>query len=594
MARGYMGRLLAVDLSSGTLEDIVLDERICRDFIGGYGIGARLLYERQKPGVDALGPENTLGIITGVLTGTPATFGCRFAVVGKSPLTGGWGDANCGGEFGPYLKFAGYDGILITGISEKPVYLLIDNGKAEIKDASTYWGKSTYDTEDGLEAEYGKKSRVMCIGPAGEKQNLVSCIITHRGSAAGRSGLGAVMGSKRLKAVVVRGEQKVPLADPDYAAHVRRDHMRDVMASPIRSELNTYGTWVHTDSSAHSGDTPARNWGGVGVVDMPDVSRFNRDELKARLTGRGGCWRCPVACRGFLEGERYPKHSRQPEYETFGSFGVMCLNNDPEAVIKVNYICNGYGLDTISTGTIVAFAMECWEHGIITAKDTSGIDLTWGNAAGLVGLTEAIARREGIGAVFADGVRKAAERLGGDAVKYAVHVGGQEVGMHDPKCDFPAFAGKPAAARYQMDATPGRHTAGFGPSNFQDAVVNAAGLCMHSDLIVDNARHYLVEFMKAVTGWDRSLEELFHDGERILVMRHLFSLRENDNPLARSVHPRIIGVPPQTEGPLAGVTCDIELQRNENLDALDWDRKTAMPTRNKLRELGLDGIITIK
>ena len=213
MSGGYMGKILFVDLSTGEIKVETLHEKLRNDFIGGYGIGARILYSRQKAGVNPLGPENALGLITGPLTGTLAPTASRFTVVGKSPRTGGWGEANSGGDFGPYLKFAGYDAVFFTGISNEPVYLLIDNGKAQLKEAGYLWGKDTYETEDALTEEYGKQSHVACIGPAGEKQSLIACIMTDHGSAAGRAGLGAVMGSKKLKAVVARGAMDVPIAD---------------------------------------------------------------------------------------------------------------------------------------------------------------------------------------------------------------------------------------------------------------------------------------------------------------------------------------------------------------------------------------------
>lgn len=595
MAGGYTGTLLFVNLSTGELKVETPPEYLYRDYIGGYGLGARVLYDRQKPGIDPLGPENTLGLVTGPLTGTPATFGCRFAVVGKSPLTGGWGDANCGGDFGPYLKFAGYDAVFLTGIADRPVYLFIDNGEPELRDAAHLWGKTTFETDELLEAEHGKYSRVISIGPAGENVALVSCIVTHHGSAAGRSGLGAVMGSRKLKAVVVKGEMNIPVADEEAAGKLRRQHVRELMKGPIYAELNTYGTCVHTDSSAHSGDTPVKNWGGIGVTDLPDVSCLHKDVLKARVESQTGCWHCPVACRHNLKESTgrfpYPRGARQPEYETFASFGANCLNNDPESITRINYLCNAYGLDTISTGTIIAFAMECYENRLITKNDTGGIELTWGNGEAMIAMVEKIARRDGFGDILADGVKIAAERIGRGSEEYAVHIGGQELGMHDPKFDFPAFAGKPTAARFQMDATPGRHTAGFGTSQFQDHVVSAAGLCMHSDLAVDNPRDYIAGFMKAVTGWNRTIDELLKAGERIANMRHVFTLREGDNPVRRPVHPRITGQPPQADGPLAGVMADIETQVSENLDALDWDRATTKPSRAKLRELGMEDII---
>jgi len=593
MAGGYIGKLLFVDLSTGEIKEETPEEKLLKDFIGGYGVGARILYSRQKGGADPLGPENILGIVTGPLTGTPAPFGCRYVVVGKSPLTGGWGDANCGADFGPNLKFAGYDGIFFTGISEKPAYLFIDNGKAELKDATHLWGKDTFETEDILKAEHGRTANVISIGLAGEKLCLISCIITHKGSAAGRSGLGAVMGSKKLKAVVVRGDGKVPLADTQATDRLRKEYLA-ALQKPGQNMLHLFGTCQHTDHSAHSGDTPVKNWGGIGVIELPDVSGLTKELFNANVANRTGCWRCPIACRGGLKegpGEyKYPAGTKRPEYETAAAFGAMCLNTNAEAIAMANHICNIYGLDTISTGTVIAFAMECYEHGIITKKDTDGIELTWGNHRAMIAMTEKIARREGFGDVLADGVKRAAERIGKGAEEFAVHIGGQELGLHDPKFDFPAFAGTPTSAKYQMDAAPGRHTAGFGPTWFQGYVINACGLCLHINTQINGIK-MATEFMSAVTGWDRSTEELLICGERIGNMRHLFTLREGDNPLNRKVHGRITGRPPQKDGPLAGVTADLEAQVYWNLGALDWDRITARPSRQKLLELGLDDIV---
>ncbi len=593
MTGGYLGKLLLVNLSSGQIKEEEPEEKLWRDFIGGYGVGARILYSRQKGGVDALGPENTLGIMTGPLTGTPTPLGCRFAVVGKSPLTGSWGDANCGGDFGPHLKFAGYDGVFFTGISPEPVYLLIDNGQAELRDARHLRGKSTFETDDILKKEVGGEARVIAIGPAGEKRSLISAIITYKGSAAGRSGLGAVMGSKKLKAVAVKGEGKVPIADNDATERLRKDYLAIINKSPARHGLHNYGTCSHTDNSAHSGDTPVKNWGGVGVVELPDVSGLSKEILNANVASRSGCWRCPVACHGRLkEGAseyKYPAGTKRPEYETAAAFGAMCLNTDAEAIAMANHICNYYGIDTISAGAIIAFAMECYEHGIITRKDTDGIDLKWGNHRAMIAILEKVARREGFGEVLADGVKKAAERIGKGAEEFAVHIGGQELGLHDPKADFPGFRGQPTAAKYKMDAAPGRHTGGFGPTHFGWLVINAAGLCLHVNTMVNGAQ-YATDFLAAVTGWQRTLQEILECGERIEVMRHVFNLREGDNPINRKVHGRIIGQPPQKEGPLAGVTADLDAQVYWNLGAMDWDRVTARPSREKLAELGLDDV----
>jgi aldehyde:ferredoxin oxidoreductase len=593
MAGGYMGKLLFVNLSTGDIREDTPGEDLYRNFIGGYGIGARILYRHQRGGVDPLGPENTLGLITGPLTGTPATFGCRYAVVAKSPLTGGWGDANCGGDFGPNLKFAGYDGVFLTGISQKPVYLIIDNGKAELEDASHLWGKLTFETDDELQAEHGKTAKVVSMGPAGEKLCLISCLINHRVDAAGRSGLGAVMGSKKLKAVVVKGDQEVPIADINAANRLRKEHIAEMRGSFLE-EFHKYGTTSHTADSARSGDTPVKNWGGVGIIDLPDISGLEKEVTDAKVKIRTGCWRCPAACKARLKdgaGEyNYPAGTHRPEYETQGAFGAMCLNNNSDAIAMAGYICDSYGLDTISAGTIIAFAMECYERGLITKADTDGIELAWGNHPAMIAMLKKMAQREGFGDILADGVRVAAARIGKGAQECAVHIGGQEPGMHDPKAEFPAFGDKPTAARYQMDATPGRHTTSFGPTSFPWLVINTAGLCLHSDLVVANPGKYLVGFMSAVTGWDRSMDELLKAGERIANIRHVFNLREGINPLELKVHPRIIGQPPLEEGPLAGMSADIEAQIYRNLSALDWDRVTTKPSRKKLLELGLDDV----
>ncbi len=598
MARGYTGKILFVNLSTGAIQEETPDDKLYRDFIGGYGIGARILYSRQKSGVDPLGPENYLGLVTGPLTGTPASMGSRYTAMGKSPLTGGWGDANSGGFFGPVLKFAGYDAVFFNGISDRPVYLFINDGKAELRDARHLWGKDTYETEDMLQAELGKETEVVSIGPSGEKLSLISCIITRRGAAAGRSGLGAIMGSKKLKAVAVKGTQEVAIAHKEAANKLRTANIAELKVAKLRGEsffeqFHKYGTSAGGARSAHSGDTPVKNWGGVGIVDFPDASGLSGDAAIANLGSRAGCWHCPLGCEGRLKkgtGEyAYPAGTRRPEYETQGSFGTMCLNNNTESIAMANHICNSYGLDTISAGCAIAFAIECYENGLVTKGDTDGIELTWGNHHSIIAMTEKMAKREGFGNILADGVKKAAERIGKGAEQYAIHIGGQELGMHDPK--LVQRPGQVPAARYQMDATPGRHTQGFGPTSFQGHIVNTAGLCMFGNFALGEAANkYIAGFMSAVTGWERPVEELLKAGERIANMRHVFNLREGINELKWPVNPRIIGNPPQKEGPLAGVTADIEAQVYWNLGALDWDRVTTKPSKKKLLELGLDDV----
>jgi len=600
MARGYMGKILFVDLSTVELKDEVLEEKLCHDFIGGYGVGSRVIYSRQKPGADPLGRENTLGFMTGPVTGTPAIGSSRYAVMGKSPLTGGWGDANSGGDFGPYLKFAGYDGIFVTGVSEKPVYLFINDGKAEIRDAANLWGKDTFETEDMLCAEHGKQTHTACIGPSAEKLSLISCIITKRGSAAARSGLGAVMGSKKLKAVAVTGSQEVPIADSETASRLRREFIAELKGiqfpgSSFLEQQHKYGSSAGIMPAIEMGAAPIKNWGGVAIVDFPDHSGLSGETAAANQDRNEGCWHCPLGCKGILKegaGEyRYRAGARRPEYETLAAFGPMCLNNNAESIAMANDICNHYGIDTISAGTTIAFAIECYENGLINKADTDGIELTWGNHQAIVAMTEKIARREGFGDILADGVKVAAERIGRGTEQYAVHIAGQELGMADPKLRLPQMGDRGSAARYQMDATPGRHIQGFGASGFQPHFINVAGFCFQGGYSrIKDSNKYLMGFMSAVTGWNRSMDELLKVGERVANMRHVFNLREGINPLEREVHPRIIGNPPHEAGPHANVTVDINAEIYWNLGALDWDRATTKPSKKKLLELGLDDV----
>ena len=591
-----MDKILWVDLSSGDLREETPDESLLRDFIGGYGLGARMLYSHQKGGIDPLGPENILGFMTGPLTGTPSTFAGRYGIVGKSPLTGGWGDSNSGGHFGPYLKFSGYDAVFFTGIAEKPVYLFLDEGKAELRDARHLWGKDCFETEDTLKSEIGGEVESSCIGPSGEKLALISCIVTRRGAVAGRSGLGAVMGSKKLKAIAARGKPEVPVFDIEKVNELRKAHieaMRQWSGMESMESFHKYGTSHVAERFAHSGNTPVRNWGGVGIRDLPDNSGLSGDAAIANLDRQTGCWHCPVGCEGRLkagEGEyKYPAGTRRVEYETQAAFGTMCGNSHTESLNMVNHLCNCYGLDTISGGTTIAFAIECYENGLITKADTDGIELTWGNHQGIVAMTEKMVKREGFGDVLADGVKAAAEKIGKGAEEYAVHIGGQELGMHDPK--FPSFPDATSAARYQMDATPGRHTQmNFGPGGFTFQLVNATGWCMFSDLVGGSTLKYITAFMNAVTGWERSEEEMLKIGERIYNMRHVFNLREGINPINYTIHPRITGRPPLNEGPLAEHSADIEAQVNWGLGALDWSRSTAKPSQKKLLELGLNDV----
>ncbi len=608
MTEGYMGHILFIDLSWGTVRDEVPEEGQLHDFLGGYGLGARVIFERQKPGLHPLAPEANLGFVTGPLTGTPALFGSRFAVVGKSPLTGTWGDANSGGDFGPWLKFSGYDAVFLSGVSPEPVYLLLSDGRAELREAGHLWGKDTMEVQALIRSEVGKDARVACIGPSGEKLSLISGIINGQGRAAGRSGLGALMGSKRLKAVVARGQKRVPLADKDGLERARRKHLRQL--SSLAEIYKEFGTCGFTAQAIQSGDAPVKNWSG-SVTDFPNFSSIGGEATVGLQQKKLGCWRCPVACGGVMKvGSgiyRYPEGVHKPEYETLVAFGSLCLNDNLESIIMANDICNRYGLDTISTGATIAFAIECYEKGLLTKEDTGGLELRWGNHEAIVATVEKIARREGLGEILADGVKAAAERIGQGAEELAIHIQGQEVPMHDPK-RYTSYA-----ATY-LDTTPARHTqgsygyrpagglkfppydrksfAGRGQAHKMGSdlvhVVNCAGMCLFGYTFLDFGA--LPEFLSLVTGWEFGLDELLKIGERVANLRQAFNIREGISLRNFKVPGRVTGQPPLGSGPLAGRQVELGTLLRDYLLARDWDPETGKPSENKLQELGLEDV----
>ncbi len=617
MANGYMGSLLNVNLTEGKIAEEKLSDELCNKFIGGYGLGARLLYERIPAGADPLGPDNILGILTGPLTGTPAVIGSRFVVVAKSPKTaGGWGDANCGGYFGPNLKFAGYDGILFSGISPKPVYLLIDEGKAELLDAGDLKGMGVTPLEDLLKERHGSDCQICSIGPAGEKLALTACIMNDKERAAGRSGLGAVMGSKKLKAVVVKGKLKVPLYDEAGMKELKKKILKAATGGyPVFSK---YGTAGFTHDSVISGDGPVKNWGGAGTADFPsERARKISDDAVIGVEGYKpyGCWRCPVACGGKMA-QKSGKFAlelnegvgHKPEYETLAMYGSNLLNDDLASIIKVNEICNNLGLDTIAAGASIGYAIECYENGLLSKDQTDGLELTWGNAEAIVALTEKMGKCEGFGAVLADGIAAAWEKLGKIGTEYAVHVQGEEMPAHDPKF-VPGLA-----TTYLVTATPARHTQGgelLTPPGFDEPerdkynysgqapahsklvaiheVVNAAGLCMFGALCYP--LQFLPEQLSAVTGQDFDMEKIYEVGMRIYTMRHAFNLREGLNPLTRNVPGRMVGDPPLKEGNVRDITVDYKLMLKEFLTQIGWNTATTVPADETLQKLDLGFLI---
>jgi len=616
MPAGYTGKLLFVDLTTRKVKEETPPENIYRDFIGGTGLGVRVLYERMKPKADPLGAENVLGFVTGPLTGTTTPGSGRFTVVTKSPLTGAWADSNSGGFWGSELKWAGYDGVFISGISRKPVYLLLSGGKVELRDAAHLWGKDTSETDDILQQELGQ-IRVACIGPAGEARSLISGIVNEEERLAARSGVGAVMGSKRLKAIAVRGsKRKIPVAQPEKFKLARADYLKKLKASKFQQGLTADGTGGGTSFLVSIGDCPTKNWNSTGIDSMPTCTNLDTSNMDKYKLRSYGCHACPIRCGAIIQVKEGPFATRgevrRPEYETLAAFGTLCLNDNVEAVIKANEICNLYGLDTIAAGNVIAFAMECYKNGLISQKDTDGIKLDWGNAAAIVALTERMAKREGFGAILADGVEKAAQRIGSGSEKYAMHVHGHRLPYHDPR-NSPALG-----TGLMSDAQPGCHMNTEGTNLLEqglplgsDPLLESPKLAVYGDyerkgpMYATGAAYFqllsssglcalftvafavpVAEVIAPVTGWNFGWKEGLEVGRRILTLRQAFNAREGLKPEDFKLPERVRR--PQSVGPAANTKIDYESLKKGYFDAMGWDIKTGKPHRQTLVKMGLN------
>ncbi|HEY55837.1 MAG TPA: aldehyde ferredoxin oxidoreductase family protein [Dehalococcoidia bacterium] len=613
---GFNGKVLFVDLTTGSIKEESLPEKTYRQFVGGQGLGARILYGHMKPKADPLGPDNMIGFVTGLLTGFNV-HGARFQIVAKSPVTGGWGDANIGGSFAAELKGAGYDGVFFTGISPKPVYLFLDEGKAELRDASAIWGSDTVMTESGIRDELGdKRIKVTCIGPAGEKQSLLAAII-HEGCAAARDGLASVMGSKRLKAVAARGNKKAPLAQPEQFSTLRKQYLQSVKETdhPFVPMFKQWGTCSFVSPHVTSGGSPVKNFQLHGEESFPTHGKLNGDEVTKYQVKKHGCLGCPMGCKGWLKVEDSPYgviEGTKPEYETLIMMGSNCLIDDVVSIIKANDLCNRYGLDTIGVGASIAFAMECWERGVISEKDTDGIKLNWGDAEAMVKMVEKIGKREGFGAVLADGPQKAASRLGQGSEEWAIHTAGTSLPAHDPRQKLGHAWG------YVCDPSPSRHTCStfiqwhamgapfwsadiIPQSDLTDAGAGASVWALCSDLerlwwaaglcefgICPDSMP-LIELITAATGWDFTLEEGLKAGRRIQTLRQAFNIREGVSTDGWRLPKRLEAAMP--DGPAKDTKLDFKAMKENGYRALGWDPKTGKPLDSSLEGLELKELV---
>jgi aldehyde:ferredoxin oxidoreductase len=622
---GYMGRILFVDLTNRRVHEEDLTEELTRGYVGGYGIGVRVIYERMKVGADPLGPDNILGIGTGPFTGCGLISTSRFITMGKSPLTGYWGDANSGGNFPGGLKGAGFDFVFFEGKADHPVYVLVTDGKVEIKDARAMWGKDVAVTERMIRAENGNSSlKVACVGPAGEKLARIAAIMNDSGRAAARSGLGAVMGSKNVKALACGGAKSPVPFDKQTVTRLNRAMLRELKESPSPGAqlLQSTGTAGVTVPHLVMHAAPVKNFGGNTVDDFPESkwSGVSYEAMERYIARKYACSGCPVACGGILNIESGPyavKNAHKPEYETMGAFGPDCLVDSAEAIIYANDLCNLYGLDTISAGGTIAFAIECFENGLLTKKETDGIDLTWGNHAAIIEVLRKMCLREGLGDLLADGSKEAAKKIGRGAERFSMEVGGELIPMHDPRED------NGWGATYVADPTPARHTRGgtqmvgnwskklkemlnlpekFDPFSYEGKGaahaltrayqhhINNTGLCLFVDSMM--AYYPMLELMQAVMGWtDLTVDGMIEAGTRVSTLLHAFNLREGFKPGDFTMPRRAAGDPQFKVGPFANRTIDFEVLKKGYYDAMGFDYDTGSIRKERIVRLGLEGIV---
>ncbi len=624
MPFGYNGKIVHVDLTRGTVQVEEPEEKWYRTYMGGTGFVGWYLLRYLSPGTDPLSPENPLIFATSVVVGAPLSGFNRYVVGAKSPLSGAFAETEAGGYFGPELKFAGFDALVVHGRAERPVYLWIRDGHVEIRDAAGLWGLDNWQTLERLQQELGdSRVRVVSIGPAGERQVLFACLQNDLEHFNGRTGMGAVMGSKNLKAIAVRGRGKLAPADPDKVKEIARWHNERIKSHPPNVGLTKYGTPGLLKSINDAGFLPTRNFREGWFEGAEDLSApvYHQTIFHSNST----CWACAVRCKRRVERQegKYPLDRRfgGAEYESLAALGSMLGNRDLLSVAYGNQLCNLYGLDVISTGAVIAFAMECFEEGILTTADTDGRELRWGDAEAMIGLIQDIAARRGLGDTLALGVKRAAERIGRGAERFAFHIKGQELAFHDGRGKTGmamGFALSPTGAdhietphdvAFQGDGIAKLYPLGLfepvDPLKTDEAKVrffflgqkawginNVLALCNFTSVPI-HAMTFgrLVEAVAAITGWDVSLYELMKAAERANVMARLFNNREGFTAAEDTLISRWFEEMPS--GPLRGKRIDpvrfAELVRLY-YEMSGWDEQ-GRPTRGKLVELGLDGLV---
>ena len=615
MLGGYMGKILRVNLTTGTMEDTFFDESILRKYLGGSGLGARILYDETDSNTDPLGPDNILIFLTGPAEGTKMPNAGRYQVITRSPLTGSYGEANSGGKWGVRLKKAGYDGVIFKGISPNPVYLNINNGVAELLDASDLWGKDAFVTDDILKERYGKRVTTCCIGESGEKLSRISCIMNdgREGRTAGRCGVGAVMGSKLLKAISVDGDLATPVHnETDFNASVK--HWAPLVMKRMEG-MREGGTSGAIDFIEEIGDLPVNNWRD-GNFSTKSVANMTG----TILSGRYSCANCTIRCGRVVTIEEGPyKCTKEagPEYETVALFGPNCCIDDIEAVSHANIVCNKYGLDTIGAANAVSYAMEAYERGILT-EEMLGMKARFGNADDMIGILHKIGKREDFGNVLAEGTKIAGEYLGGIASEFAIHVRGMEFPAHDPRYADSIglqYAVSPRGACHLSANCHGEeyggtyHGYGFGDGKVIELKNHSTEnkpemnvelehiMCLCDSLTIckfllgatgDESCDVLIQWISDITGWDITKEELLTMGERIFNLKRMYLVRDGqsrkDDKLPGRMKKR------RMTGGSANNIPDVDGMLDHYYELRGWD-EFGIPTKETLDRLGLLGTL---
>jgi aldehyde:ferredoxin oxidoreductase len=606
-AKGYMGKIARVDLTAGKIEIIELADDFARKYIGGSGFGAKYLYDETGPETDPLGPENLLIFATGPVTGTKAFNSDRFEVITKSPKSGMYGEANCGGKWGSRFKKCGLDALIIKGCSDKPVYLNVTDDGVEIVEANEVWGKDTFKTHKILKEKSGEKSEVACIGQSGEMMMPIASIIAdgRHGRAAARSGVGAVMGSKKLKAVVVSGTQAIETADSDLITATNKSVL-PTMKTDAKA-LTEAGSACSLDAFEEIGNLPIKNWYQGNW--QPAVDKLTGYASVSKIKVKNyGCGNCPIRCGKVVRtkgGEYDGLDVAAPEYETVALFGSNCLIDDYDTLIKENEICNAYGVDTIAAGNIISFAMEAFERGALTLEQTGGMDLSFGNAESAKKLLEIVVKKEGfLGELFHTGIRDAAEKLGKNSCEYALHVKNQEMPAHDPRANFSLALNYATTNRgachltFSQDYEEGsvKHLGApeqkgrFSPekamytAKMQDWATMFDSLCLckfarYGGVMIEEC----VKYLNGSTGWEFTPEEFIKAGERLFNLKRMYNIRhgasrkDDQLPLRMQTHRRGGGtneLPP------------FNIMLNEYYNCRGWN-DMGIPEEEKLKELEL-------